>query len=298
MKFLQIAPRVNVKKALEKQSGFTLLEMAIAMSIFVFMAYSLAYSVQSADDYDLYQDNKSRLVDVREALLSFVQVNGYLPCPDSDVTADGIEDRDSSVSGSVCDSQFGYLPYKMLGVPQYDVFGNPYLYSINADADNAAAELANADINTVTENAAFFSTDLQEISNLGGFENRVVPRFNLMTGVSAETGNISVSGNLTICSESATTCSSSTSAANLLENGSALLVVVSFGMNGALTWSGIDADDIEGLSVTEQENANRDSRFWQASTTQEDDRFFDDQMTWLTANEVKYAMLKTERGLR
>ena len=104
----------------ERQAGFTLIEIAIAL---VIVAVLLGYTVamfplqQELKQYRSAEDEMDLIV---EHLIGFAQVNGRLPCPDTsgDINGtganpiDGIEDTD----GNGCKAFFGFLPGRTLGM--------------------------------------------------------------------------------------------------------------------------------------------------------------------------------------
>lgn len=275
--------QLEYKKSIQmvKNSGFSLLEMAIALTIISILSFSILSGVLITRDYDKYQENRLQLEEIRNAMKSFVQANGFLPCPDTDVIPNGVENRDGGV-GSECTRDWGRLPYQAFGVKSDDVWGNDFYYAVNRNADNSGV------INDATRPSSYFSTQLQQIGDFNGNNTWLIPRFNLATGLNP----VSVAGNLVICGETVVVCNNATPAANLLEDRTAIAVVVSFGVNGRETWAG------QALLNAEAENFDNDQYFWQARGSNDPIQFFDDQLMWFTGNDVKAAMLNTERGLR
>ncbi|NPA72521.1 MAG: type II secretion system protein [Gammaproteobacteria bacterium] len=263
--------------------GFTLLELTIGLVILSFLAYSILQGVQSTRDYNHYVDNKHYMAKVKKSLITFVQSNGFLPCPDSDTTPDGVENR----TAGVCTSKSGFLPFQMLGLKSEDAWGNPLWYAINERADVSGT----VDIGLAAESAAYFNNG---VTPLNGTVNPCTatggtPCFNTLT---KPFGVTTGSGNLTICGENtATSCSSSTSDANKIEL-RAIAVVLSLGANGAQTLAGTTLD------TAESENFDNDRYFWVASGSNVSGSFYDDQLIWLTGYDLKYAMLRSERGLQ
>lgn len=256
------------------QQGFSLLEVAISLILLGLLLYGMVKTNVVNRDYDQFKDNRIQLQEIRESLLLFAQTNAYLPCPDT--SGDGLENR---ASGGECVRNWGALPHQMLGVKELDVWQQPYFYSVNGEADSTGV----IEINDPTESASFFST-----------ASLPSPGFRLSTPPIA---NLSGSGNFDICGEvEANACGASpavTATDNKIEL-SAILVVVSFGENAVETWPVVGNVPAGLLSDFETENADTDGYFWHANQSREQ---FDDQMIWLTANEIKYALLKSERRL-
>jgi prepilin-type N-terminal cleavage/methylation domain-containing protein len=261
-----------------KNQGFSLLEITIALAILGFVLYGLTSANKTIRDFDKYAQNKVIMQDARLALLTFVQVNGYLPCPDTD--GDGRENRATSGNFQCTDDNDDTtLPFLDIGTVGVDIWNQPFYYAVNHKADNDAVL-----INTVGESASFFS-------NQGSGQvvfDFSTPPFGGRTG----------DGSYSICSEVVTTCDSSTDDTDKLEQ-AAIAVVISFGANGAETWAG-------SASLGSAEAENRDfstNYYWQgigSNVTDDGDGnslFFDDQIVWLSGYDVKYAVVKSGRVL-
>lgn len=261
----------------KKVDGFSLLELAIALVIIGILSYTISLGVQSSRDYDKYAQNAHYLEEVRSGLLTFAQSNGYLPCPDTD--GSGVENR----TAGVCSGRVGQLPFQMIGVNRVDSWNNPLYYAINERADTSG---------------------VQEIADATGiapatyFNSASAPLFNFNTLPVAQTHG---GGNLTVCGETlalpaslalpSNTCAAGTLDADKIEI-TAIAVVVSFGKNGAETWAG------QTLGYAETENFDGDTNFWKAQGTNVSGQSFDDQLIWLTGFDVKYALIRSERGLQ
>lgn len=267
-------------------AGFSILEIVIALTILSILSYSILSGFLVSRDYDDYQKNRLQLEEVRKALSSFVQSNGFMPCPDTDFPPDGVSNRVANVAGAECDRWRGFLPFQTIGVKSEDVWGNPFFYGINRRADDIGV----IEINNAGRPASFFSTQRQQLVDPAGNNTWLVPRFNLGTGLLPAP---SVAGNLIICGEFANNCNAATPAADLLEDTTAIAVVISYGINGSEAWAGG-----LGFGAAELENIDNDRFFWQAQGDNREGQVFDDQLIWITGNDVKAAMLQTERGLR
>ncbi|MGC9386904.1 MAG: prepilin-type N-terminal cleavage/methylation domain-containing protein [Hydrogenovibrio sp.] len=133
-----------------EQSGFTLLELALALLLIGLLAgsYLRFASDVSGDDHD--RATESQLRQVQQGLRTFLQVNGYLPCPDED--GDGFEDR-SGGSRAQCRAREGYLPSKQIGAPLTDTWGQRFYYRVNDRAKTRSR------INDVCETASVFARE-------------------------------------------------------------------------------------------------------------------------------------------
>lgn len=250
--------------------GFSILEIALALAVISFLAYGLANNIQVGRDFDKSQNNQQIMADVKAALLTFAQVNGYLPCPVDPAAMDGLEDRNAATG--LCGRTAGRLPTSTLGIPYQDAWGNDFFYAVPTNAAPTAV-LTNPE----TLAASYFlSTG--------------APAFDLDTPPGA---GGSTAGALTICSEIATQCDITTIDDQIIEF-LAVAAVVSFGDNGEFTWNNLAT---VGFSPMEQENKDSDKYYWQASGSYTSADGFDDQLVWLTGYDIKYAMLRSENGL-
>ncbi|BBP45334.1 hypothetical protein THMIRHAS_07070 [Thiosulfatimonas sediminis] len=249
--------RISIKS--KNKEGFTLLEIAIALAILTILTIQIADLSKISRYYDLNRASSAQVGDVKNLLLSFLQTNGYLPCPDTD--NNGWENR----TGNQCDAIKGKLPHLMLGITQNDASFQPYYYQVNARTNSA-------EIEDPSNSASFFGTS-------------AIPNFNLSTppiGINA--GN----GNMVICDAAESqNCNISTGIDHVIE-GAAIAVVVAFGNNSATTWQQIDNNSIDLDAPAEQENADGDAYFWLAKHS-----FADDNLAWINGYEAKYTLLQS-----
>lgn len=155
------------------QRGFTLLEIAISLMILtILIGYSVAM-FPMLQELKQYRQAERDMDDIVESLIGFAQVNGRLPCPDSDADVngtgvdgiiDGLEDTDDeddnidtglvggqNPDGLVdgCKAYHGFLPAGTLGIDGnidasgrlLDPWGQPYRYQVSdedqdSDGDN------------------------------------------------------------------------------------------------------------------------------------------------------------------
>ncbi len=135
-------------------SGFTLIEMAIALFILALLL-GTGLSLLSAElEQRHVEDTQNRLNNAREMLLGYAlshaaisDARPYLPCPDArpgtsistgNVPNDGLEDR-NAVTGA-CDTQEGNLPWVTLGLtPQSDAWANRLRYRVSGNFSNRNA---------------------------------------------------------------------------------------------------------------------------------------------------------------
>ncbi len=116
-------------------SGFTLIELAVAMFIIALLLGSILVPLTTQVEQKQIGDTQKSLEEIREAIIGFAIANGYLPCPDitSGINAnDGAED----ITGTNCTSAEGNVPWATLGVASVDAWGNRFRYRVDADFTN------------------------------------------------------------------------------------------------------------------------------------------------------------------
>jgi prepilin-type N-terminal cleavage/methylation domain-containing protein len=259
--------RRSTELKLVNQSGFSLLELSIALTILTILSVGLSSSLSKVNDFDKYAENRIILQKNYSAFLTFVQANGFLPCPDTD--GNGLENRENTFQ---CTSKNGQVPYQDLGIPFGDVWGQPLHYSVNNQADDASGEVL-----LPAKSASYFS-------NQPGAQH-----FDINT---PPFGSNPGTGYYTVCNElEAASCTASTPS-SAKSGFSVIAVVISYGKNGAQTWAG------NASSVGEIENSDNDNYFWQAKGSNVAADEFDDQLFWLTGYDVKYASLKSGRVIQ
>ena len=268
-------------KKIKFNQGFSLLELVIALGILGILMYGVANVVKTVRDFDHFAENKVYLISVKSALLSFVQVNGFLPCPD--VNGDGVEDREITPEEE-CTFKNGRIPYLDLGVNSIDSWGQSLYYAVN-DKTDAVGVL---DIDDVQESASYFNTDVTMIAG----QSKLIPYFRFDTKPQSDTAP--GAGNYKVCSESSPLANGCDATNGFKIEQAAVAVVVSFGSNAAETWQAIDAGVSPGLDAAETVNADgSDLYFWQAQGSNITGQFYDDQLFWITGHEVKYSIIKS-----
>src|SRR4051812_18427314 len=62
-------------------AGFTLTELAVVMTIVAFLLASAMYTLSAQTEQRNFEENRRRLEQARELVLTYSVVNGRLPCP-------------------------------------------------------------------------------------------------------------------------------------------------------------------------------------------------------------------------
>lgn len=107
--------------------GFTLLEMAVVLIIIGFVVGALLTPLTAQVEQSRLSDANKDLAEIKEALLGYVIVNGFLPCPDTN--GDGLDD--GCANSNATSSSGGNLPWSTMGLKSRDPWGRPYQYRIN-----------------------------------------------------------------------------------------------------------------------------------------------------------------------
>lgn len=119
--------------------GFTLVEMAIVLTIVGLLLSGGMSLLSTSSDTARYKETQNEMYEIKEALTNyFIQRNGVLPCPDIDNnTANASFGQSDYVSGNattggVCVNYQGWLPHVTLGIGgNGDAWGERYKYVVS-----------------------------------------------------------------------------------------------------------------------------------------------------------------------
>lgn len=125
-----------------KQSGFTLIEIAVVLVIVGMLVGSFIGSITQRIETTRRDNAKKQLEDIKTALLGFASVQGRLPCP---TTASGAGQEQPASGTGLCTVQHGFVPGRTLGINGsynrdillIDSWGNPFRYSVTDTNANA-----------------------------------------------------------------------------------------------------------------------------------------------------------------
>ncbi len=275
------------------QRGFTLIEIAIVLLIVtVLLGYTVAmFPIQQ--ELKQYRQLDREMDSIVEHLIGFAQVNGRLPCPDTnaDVNAttvvgvlDGQEDVDdlddnfNITAGGAdgltdsCKAFSGFLPVGTIGMQGdidalgrlLDPWGQPYRYHVspvNTDSD--------ADANT------FFGIDLVSPNGI------------------REEGLSNVVPNLVVCDDSDNATAADVICADVAANtivSDAAVVIIS---------SGKDAGRIPSHTQDENrddfQNGFNDLVYVASTRSEKGGAQYDDKVRWISRNVLYSRMIKAEQ---
>ena len=127
------------RRTKRKQHGFTLIEMTMVLVILSLLLGGLMAPMSTQLENNHRWETKRQLEKINEALLGYVLVHGYLPCPDT--SNDGREERVSSgcFGQGVSDEKggkggkvwHGTLPWINLGVGKQDAWNSRFTYAVS-----------------------------------------------------------------------------------------------------------------------------------------------------------------------
>lgn len=153
-----------------KQTGFTLIEMAVAIVVIGLLLTSALRPFSSALEQQRIKKTNQTLEEIKEALLGYVILNRRLPCPAAsyDLSKDTQAGRETL---KFCEQE-GFLPWFDLGVGRYDGWGHPFRYRVDKNYTKLAGifETLQADKEFIVKNRA--GDDLT--SSESSFSGRVV----------------------------------------------------------------------------------------------------------------------------
>lgn len=284
--------------------GFSLIEMAIALLILGLLIVSFQGIFKLVFDTDHKMLEQQSMHTINRALQTYVSVNSYLPCPDTD--GDGRENRVLDTGNSVCVDREGGLPFEDIGVPATDAWGNPYYYRVHQRAEQGVY------VNQICEPASVLG-----LSGTRGTDNLwLCPSSNIYYCSASITASTDCDVSLNICDVPCTnatdprptatpnsapffhlatppfgTVSGSLNLRVYNEDAEQLgegvvAVVVSWGANG----DAVNRTSCSGGTADELENCDDDRDFVDTQTGL--DRDF---VTWVTVSQAKVALIGTRK---
>lgn len=281
------------------QTGLTLIEMAFALLLIgLIMGGGLSF-LGVFNQVENSKTTERQMLEIKQALLTYLKVNKHLPCPDTD--QDGKENRKESGGVSVCKAREGTLPSRDLGVSRKDVWQNAFYYRVNARTENKKY------INDLCQSASVFGQNgagvlpaqsgVCETSNLfychcasaksdgaciGNCRFSEDPRpgdfapYFIMETPPNGVDEADALKNMKVIDENQ----------EEIDNG-IVAMVVSFGKNGQQTWMDCLAATEPGTE--ERENCDGDrSGVFQLNQSAE----MDDYLAWITMYDAKQALLE------
>lgn len=134
-----------------RNSGFSLVELAVVMTIVAFLLGSAMFTLSAQTDNRNFNDTQQRLEQAKELLLAYAVVNRRLPCPaaappNAPFSNAGGTGTESPAGGNACTDHYtgflpgltiGYAPVDNLGYA-LDGWGNRIRYAVSNTATGSA----------------------------------------------------------------------------------------------------------------------------------------------------------------
>jgi prepilin-type N-terminal cleavage/methylation domain-containing protein len=255
--------------------GFSLVELAVVMSIVAFLLGGLMYTLAAQTEQRNFEETRRRLEQARDLILGFAIVNGRLPCP---ATAASTGDE-SPLGGGTCTTGFaGWLPARSIGYQQTDAGG----YAVDAWGNR---------IRYAVSVATPFNTAVPQVCRPGGAAP-ATPHFTHKDNLRAN-GIDCQPNDLLICKSAnlvppgllitPTTCGGG--ANQVMSTSLVVALVFSTGKNGAQAPCATCVDELANLD----DNATFVSHAPASSGAANGE--FDDQFTWITVGELYGRMI-------
>ncbi len=294
---------INNQKIPSPQKGFTLIEISLALLLIGILMASVLTLSSSMETTDKSKQAQQQVLQIKQALLTYLKVNKHLPCPDT--SGDGKQNIRLSSGITTCKKRQGFLPTLDIGVKDKDAWGNAFYYRVNPRSENkkyindycqAASVFGQSGAGSVP-NKGGLCTDSQvyycqcaaaksdgacpglcdfnaDPRTLGTTPGNTPPYF-MLDSPAVGVDNASALKNMTVIEENG----------NIVETG-IVAMVVSFGQNGQQTWDHCQANTQ--ANSAERNNCDND----QAGEFELDlSAPLDDYLTWITMNDVKQAMI-------
>jgi len=269
--------------------GFTLLELLLVLAVLSVILVPLVGIQSTFHQQEHYAQNQHKLEDIRQAMQTFLKIEGFLPCPDTD--GDGRENRQA---GGQCKHHTGQLPYLLLQTHAEDAYGQPFMYVANtkskrsefrqacrsASVFSRAGHVTNEYYECGTSKARFCKPgQCNDACNDPCYsktvEKTLPPYFNQFTPPRGAT--TALNGALRVCTDQAAKCAGSTALSRVAGN-SVPVVVLSFGHRGRSIWKACEQASARG-----QENCDGDRYFIQFAPS----KTMSQQVIWLSVQEIK-----------
>jgi len=145
---------LSPKQSTQKQSGFSLIEMAIVLVILGFILGGILGPLSTQREVQKRNEAEQQLKEIREALLGFVQIKGRLPCPAS-LISDGREVVTTGNCSTPTATDNIFVPYVDLGIrgsiisgELVDPWQQPVVYRLTSVSTWAYAKQINLTNNT------------------------------------------------------------------------------------------------------------------------------------------------------
>jgi prepilin-type N-terminal cleavage/methylation domain-containing protein len=148
-------------KANRTQTGFSLVEMAIVLTIVALLLGSLLPTISSQIDQQRRTETRKQLDDIQQALMGYAIINGRLPCPATTTIPTGQTNAGIALTtGSNCTYASGVLPWATLGVSETDAWGWRFTYMPSASFTSTSTPFSLASTGLLTVKSSVGGTSI------------------------------------------------------------------------------------------------------------------------------------------
>ena len=117
---------------MSKGTGFSLVELAVALAIIALLLAGALIPLSTQVDVRNSADTQRSMESIREAIIGFAQANGRLPCPAAGNLAAGAAGAGTEqFTAPSCTALMGVVPWATLGVPETDAWGRRFSYRVS-----------------------------------------------------------------------------------------------------------------------------------------------------------------------
>lgn len=102
--------------------GFTLVEMAVVLTIVGVLLAGLLPTLSSQVEQQRRSETRKQMEEIKEALIGYAVINQRFPCPTTQTDPTQV-DYGVAVGTCAAPTSEGYLPWKTLGLPEIDPWG-------------------------------------------------------------------------------------------------------------------------------------------------------------------------------
>jgi prepilin-type N-terminal cleavage/methylation domain-containing protein len=199
--------------------GFTLVEMAIVLTIVALLLGGLLPTISSQVEQRHENDTRKQLDEIQQALIGYAIIYGRMPCPATSAS-NGVEVPSGGGTCTNAHNNNSYVPAATLGLSGADsagliedAWGNPIRYAVTAGGSSA------------------FTTSISAI------------------GISS----IGTTANLVVCSTASGATSSACGSSSYTLTNNAVAVIYSTGKNGANGGTGTDEAENPNVNSTDSD---------------------------------------------
>lgn len=132
------------------ESGFSLVEMAIVLTIVALLLGGLLPMISGQMEQQRRTETRKQLDEIRAALIGFAVINNRLPCPADPTIGTGL----NNAGVEKCSITTGVLPWVTLGTSETDAWGRRFTYAVTGAFSTAPFTLTTTGGLSVLSNSA------------------------------------------------------------------------------------------------------------------------------------------------